>query len=283
MSVKFVIDETKDSMIRNLVGAGKNIMLTGATGCGKTSYCYKVGEDLGLDVTVINCGSLQDARTSLLGYFTLEDGNTNFHEAEFIRAIQRPNSLIVLDELSRATDDAYNILFPVLDHRREIRIDEQDGGSKVIKAHPTARFISTANIGIEYSSTRSIDRALQDRFMSFNIPYITGEELNNYIFTTEELTSDGKTRVAQMSKIYDYSHMLFGKGKIGTRISTRAVLDIVSLLKGRDFSVQQILDHAILSQYEQDSSTIVNDANVLREFADSIGIYEPSNNESVNG
>ena len=283
MSVKFVIDETKDSMIRNLVGAGKNIMLTGATGCGKTSYCYKVGEDLGLDVTVINCGSLQDARTSLLGYFTLEDGNTNFHEAEFIRAIQRPNSLIVLDELSRASDDAYNILFPVLDHRREIRIDEQDGGSKVIKAHPTARFISTANIGIEYSSTRSIDRALQDRFMSFNIPYITGEELNNYIFTTENLTSEGKTRVAQMSKIYDYSHMLFGKGKIGTRISTRAVLDIVSLLNGRDFSVQQILDHAILSQYEQDSSTIVNDANVLREFADSIGIYEPSNNESVNG
>tara|TARA_R110000824_G_scaffold202312_3_gene386569 strand:- start:1212 stop:2057 length:846 start_codon:yes stop_codon:yes gene_type:complete len=281
--VKFVIDETKDSMIRNLVGAGKNIMLTGATGCGKTSYCYKVGEDLGLDVTVINCGSLQDARTSLLGYFTLEDGNTNFHEAEFIRAIQRPNSLIVLDELSRASDDAYNILFPVLDHRREIRIDEQDGGSKVIKAHPTARFISTANIGIEYSSTRSIDRALQDRFMSFNIPYITGEELNNYIFTTENLTSEGKTRVAQMSKIYDYSHMLFGKGKIGTRISTRAVLDIVSLLNGRDFSVQQILDHAILSQYEQDSSTIVNDANVLREFADSIGIYEPSNNESVNG
>ena len=271
--MKFVIDETKDSMIRNLVGAGKNIMLTGATGCGKTSYCYKVGEDLGLDVTVINCGSLQDARTSLLGYFTLEDGNTNFHEAEFIRAIQRPNSLIVLDELSRASDDAYNILFPVLDHRREIRIDEQDGGSKVIKAHPTARFISTANIGIEYSSTRSIDRALQDRFMSFNIPYITGEELNNYIFTTENLTSEGKTRVAQMSKIYDYSHMLFGKGKIGTRISTRAVLDIVSLLKGRDFSVQQILDHAILSQYEQDSSTIVNDANVLREFADSIGIY----------
>ena len=281
--MKFVIDETKDSMIRNLVGAGKNIMLTGATGCGKTSYCYKVGEDLGLDVTVINCGSLQDARTSLLGYFTLEDGNTNFHEAEFIRAIQRPNSLIVLDELSRASDDAYNILFPVLDHRREIRIDEQDGGSKVIKAHPTARFISTANIGIEYSSTRSIDRALQDRFMSFNIPYITGEELNNYIFTTENLTSEGKTRVAQMSKIYDYSHMLFGKGKIGTRISTRAVLDIVSLLNGRDFSVQQILDHAILSQYEQDSSTIVNDANVLREFADSIGIYEPSNNESVNG
>ena len=174
-------------------------------------------------------------------------------------------------------------MFPVLDHRREIRIDEEEGGSKVIKAHPTARFISTANIGIEYSSTRSIDRALQDRFMSFNIPYITGDELNDYIYSTEELTSVGKKRVAQMSKIYDYSHTLFGKGKIGTRISTRAVLDIVSLLQGDDFSVQQILDHAILSQYEQDSSTIVNDANVLREFADSIGIYTPSDNESLNG
>jgi len=271
--VKFVIDETKDSMIRNLIGAGKNIMLTGATGCGKTSYCYKVGSDLDMDVVVINCGSTQDARTSLLGYFTLEDGNTNFHESEFVRAIQKPNTLIVLDELSRASDDAYNILFPVLDHRREIRIEEEGGGSSVIKAHSSVRFIATANIGVEYSSTRSIDRALQDRFMSFNIPYITGEELNSYISDTEEIDNAGMNRVKVMSQIYDYSHTLFGKGKIGTRISTRAVLDVVSLLKGNDFSVKQILDHAILSQYEQDSSTIVNDANVLREFADSLGVY----------
>ena len=77
--------------------------------------------------------------------------------------------------------------------------------------------------------------------------------------------------------ITNYSHNLFGKGKIGTRISTRSVIDTLSLIKA-DFGVRDILDHAILSQYEQDSSTIVNDANILREYADSIGVYNSRNN-----
>ena len=116
--MKFVIDETKNRMIKTLVEGGKNVMVTGATGAGKTTYCFKVAEELGMDCMVINCGSTQDARTSLLGYFTLEDGNTKFSPSDFIKAIQKPNTLIVLDELSRGSDDAFNILFPILDHRR---------------------------------------------------------------------------------------------------------------------------------------------------------------------
>ena len=49
--MKFVIDETKDKMIRSLVQGKKNVMITGATGAGKTSYCYMVGEDMGRNGT----------------------------------------------------------------------------------------------------------------------------------------------------------------------------------------------------------------------------------------
>tara|TARA_Y100000004_G_scaffold192100_1_gene252058 strand:- start:571 stop:1410 length:840 start_codon:yes stop_codon:yes gene_type:complete len=278
--MKFVIDNTKDSMIRSLIKGGKNVMLTGATGAGKTTYCFKMAEDLDMNCEVVNCGSTQDARTSLLGFFQLEDGNTKFTPSNFIKAIQTENTLVVLDELSRASDDAFNILFPVLDHRREIHIEEQDGSSRVVKVAKGVRFIATANIGMEYSSTRTLDRALQDRFMTFNLPYITGDQMVEFISDTQQMQANSMSKLETLAKVYDYSHTLFGKGKIGTRISTRSVIDTVSLIKD-GFSVKDILDNAILSQYEQDSSTIVNDANVLREFADSIGVYtdEDSNIE----
>jgi MoxR-like ATPase len=276
--MKFVIDETKDKMIHSLVEGGKNVMLTGATGAGKTTYCFEVAKDLGMDCVVINCGSTQDARTSLLGYFTLEDGNTNFSPSDFIKAIQKPNTLIVLDELSRASDDAFNILFPILDHRREVCVEEQDGSDRIIKVDDSVRFVATANIGLEYSATRSLDRALQDRFMTFNLPYITGEQLDVFINDSHDLSSENKSMVKTLSQVYDYSHTLFGKGKIGTRISTRSVIDVLSLVKG-GFKMKDILDHAILSQYEQDSSTIVNDANIIREYADSIGVYNKSSEQ----
>jgi len=278
--MKFVIDETKNKMIKTLVEDGKNVMVTGATGAGKTTYCFKVAEELGMDCMVINCGSTQDARTSLLGYFTLEDGNTKFSPSDFIKAIQKPNTLIVLDELSRGSDDAFNILFPILDHRREVTVEEQDGTDRIVKVEDSVRFIATANIGMEYSATRSLDRALQDRFMTFNLPYITGEQMSGYIDDSMELTDKDEEMVNLLAQVYDYSHTLFGKGKIGTRISTRSILDVMSLVKG-GFKMRDILDHAILSQYEQDSSTIVNDANVLREYADSLGVYLSDDSEEA--
>ena len=270
--MKFVIDKTKDKMIHSLIKGGKNVMLTGATGAGKTTYCFKIADELGMNCEVVNCGSTQDARTSLLGFFQLEDGNTKFTPSNFIKAVQTENTLIVLDELSRASDDAFNILFPILDHRREISIEEENGDSRKVKVAKGVRFVATANIGLEYSSTRTLDRALQDRFMTFNLPYITGEQMVDFISDTHELTPQDNKMVNVLSQVYDYSHTLFGKGKIGTRISTRSVIDTISLIKD-GFTVRDILDNAILSQYEQDSSTIVNDANVLREFADSIGVY----------
>ena len=277
--MKFVIDETKDKMITSLLKSGKNVMLTGATGAGKTTYCFELAEKLNMNCEVVNCGSTQDARTSLLGFFQLEDGNTKFTPSNFIKAIQTENTLIVLDELSRASDDAFNILFPILDHRREVCIEEEDGESRKVKVADGVRFVATANIGLEYSSTRSLDRALQDRFMTFNLPYITGEQMTTFIKGSHELTKDDEMMVNVLSKVYDYSHTLFGKGKIGTRISTRSVIDTLGLVKD-GFSVRDILDNAILSQYEQDSSTIVNDANVLREFADSIGVYGKSSSSN---
>jgi len=164
----FVIDETKKEMLTALIQSGKNCLLTGATGCGKTTLCFEIAKELGMNPVVINMGSTQDARTSLVGYHVLENGNTRFQVSDFINAIQTPNTLIILDELSRASDDAFNIVFPLLDFRKDIRVEElSNGNGETIHVDPTVRFVATANIGLDYSSARSLDRALKDRFYSF--------------------------------------------------------------------------------------------------------------------
>jgi len=55
-------------------------------------------------------------------------------------------------------------------------------------------------------------------------------------------------------------------------ISTRMVLECVPLLK--QFPLKAILNNVLLSMYEEDSCSIVNDANIIREYADSLGLFE---------
>ena len=269
----FVIDKTKKEILHTLVEEGKKCLLTGATGCGKTTLALEVAQELGMNPIVINCGSTQDARTSLLGHFTLKDGNTKFEQSDFLKSVQTPNTLIILDELSRASDDAYNILFPVLDFRSDIRVDEESGKARYIKVDDTVKFIATANVGMEYSSARVIDRALLDRFILFNLEYIKGKELKKYLTSIygSEVSKDAKP----LCDIYDYSHKLFQQAEISTRLSTRMIIESAPLVKR--FSVAQILDNVLLSVFSQDSSDIVNDANKLREYADTLGVYNERN------
>ena len=109
---------------------------------------------------------MEDPRSTLIGntHFNKSDG-TDFSESTFVKAIQTENAVILLDELSRAHPDAWNILMTVLDPgQRYLRLDEADG-SPTINVAKGVCFIATANIGNEYTSTRVMDKALLDRFI----------------------------------------------------------------------------------------------------------------------
>ena len=266
----FVIDDTKKEMLSTLIESGKNCLLTGATGCGKTTLCLEVANSLGMNPVVINMGSTQDARTSLIGYHVLEDGTTRFQTSDFIKAIQTPNTLIILDELSRASDDAFNIIFPLLDFRRDIRVEELGGSGETIMVDPSVRFVATANIGLDYSSARSLDRALKDRFIPFHLDYIKGKELTKYI--THLYDGEISKKAKPLVQVYDYSHQQYKESKISSQISTRMVLECVPLMD--KFTLKDILNNVLLSMYEEDSCSVINDANIIREYADSLGMFE---------
>ena len=211
---------------------GKNIMMTGPAGCGKTMAAKSVAEVLDRPDFYFNLGATQDPRSTLIGntHFNKEDG-TYFSEALFVKAIQTENAVILLDELSRAHPDAHNILMTVLDEgQRYLRLDEADD-SPTIKVAPGVTFIATANIGNEYTATRVMDRALMDRFIIVEMDVLDTEDevdLLAYLFPNLEFKS-----IEAIADIVGGTRkeMLTETPRISTAISTRNSVEMASLMK----------------------------------------------------
>jgi nitric oxide reductase NorQ protein len=151
-------------LVRSAMRA-ENILMTGPTGCGKTQAAKNLVRTLKRPDFYFNLGATQDPRATLIGntHFGKESG-TYFSQSLFVQAIQTEGAIILLDELTRAHPDAWNILMPVLDDgQRYLRLDEAPDSPTVAVAKGVT-FIATANIGTEYTSTRVMDRAMMDRF-----------------------------------------------------------------------------------------------------------------------
>lgn len=261
----FIIDKTRLQVCSTLVDANKNVLIVGATGSGKTSFGFKIAEELGLNPVAINCGSTQDARISFIGSYRLRNGNTEFIKADFIRNLQKPNTLIILDEISRSSDDAQNLLLPILDFRAEVKIDETD---EVIQVDPSVRFLATANLGAEYSAINSIDRALFDRFTTFHLEYMAEKELVHYILKTMKLSSEEESKLKDICAIYGFVNKMNEQQKMITRISPRMILNCTSLLGG--FTVKDIFDTVISSTFGTDD-TGLDDQMSIKQFMDAKG------------
>lgn len=143
---------------------GQNALLIGHSGTGKTELLDLAATALNRPCFVINFGATSEPRTALLGatHFNSSTG-TWFAESAFLRAVQTPYTLIILDELSRCRPEAYNIILPLLDGQRTVAVDERSD-SPVLELATGVSFMATANIGLQYSGTETLDHALLDRF-----------------------------------------------------------------------------------------------------------------------
>ena len=238
-------------LIRSAV-RGKNIMMTGPAGCGKTLGAKSLVNALDRPNFYFNLGATQDPRATLIGnvHFDKSKG-TFFSESLFVKAIQTPNAVILLDELTRAHPDAWNILMTVLDYgQRYLRLDEQDGQS-TIKVAEGVCFVATANIGNEYTATRQLDKALMDRFTVIEMDTLTDEEehgLLPYLFPTVNTDVLGNVaKIAFMTR----QESLTDNPRISSGVSTRTSVEIAGLLFD-GFNLEESADITIYPQYDAD-------------------------------
>jgi len=236
-------------LIRSAV-RGKNIMMTGPAGCGKTMAAKSVVNSLDRPDYYFNLGATQDPRGTLIGNTHFESSKgTYFSESLFVKAIQTPGAVILLDELSRAHPDAWNILMTVLDYgQRYLRLDEQDNQA-TIKVAEGVTFVATANIGNEYTSTRVMDKALMDRFTIVEMDVLSEgdeNELLNYMFPNVDATVIGNVaKIATLTRTESNSET----ARITSGISTRTTVELCGLLYD-GFNLEEASEVSIYPQYD---------------------------------
>ena len=238
-------------LVRSAV-RGKNILMPGPAGCGKTMAAKSLVNALDRPDFYFNLGATQDPRSTLIGNTHFEKSKgTYFSESLFVKAISTPDAVILLDELSRAHPDAWNILMTVLDEgQRYLRLDEADG-NETVKVAEGVTFIATANIGNEYTSTRVMDKALMDRFITVEMDVLNDEEehgLLSYMFP--HVDSDLLKSVAEIA----YATRTESKsetGRVSSGVSTRTSVEMAGLMYD-GFGLDEAAEVCVYPQYSED-------------------------------
>jgi MoxR-like ATPase len=233
---------------------GKNIMMVGPAGCGKTEAAKALPAATDRPFFYFNLGATQDPRATLIGNTHFKAGETAFDQSAFVKAIQTENAVILLDELSRAHPEAWNILMTVLDEgQRYLRLDE-DINAPTIHVASGVSFIATANIGTEYTSTRVLDRALMDRFEIIEVDILSKERESSLLAKRFPKLEAGL--IEAVADIADLTRKEWRseEGKLNTMVSTRMTVRVCDLLAD-GFTLAEAADVAILPFFDQSGGT----------------------------
>lgn len=243
----------------------KNIMMTGAAGCGKTMAAKMLVKALNRPHFYFNLGATQDPRGTLIGntHFEKESGTT-FQESVFVKAIQTENAVILLDEISRAHPEAWNILMTVLDQgQRYLRLDEHPD-APTIEVAKGVTFVATANIGNEYTATRAMDRALVDRFIIIEMETLNKDQESNLLKDLHPaLSVESCEQIAEIAEM-TRKDLKSEDPKLSTAISTRLCVELAGLMED-GFSLEEGAEVAIYPFYDEDGG-IDSERTFMKQF-----------------
>jgi MoxR-like ATPase len=205
-----------------------------------------------------NMGSTDDARATLIGNTAYKkEFGTVFYKSSFVNAITTPNSVVLLDEISRGTHSAWNILMTVIDPtQRYLRLDENESG-EVVEVASGVCFIATANIGSEFTSTRTLDRALSRRFpVKIEMHPLNGEELVRlFQITFPTRSEDVNNLFVTLANISDdlIAQCKVEDSPISSAISPANMVEMAELAMD-GFTLEEIAQVAIYPEYSNDGS-----------------------------
>ncbi|KPL59938.1 ATP-binding protein [Rossellomorea vietnamensis] len=249
----------EDSIIS--LSLGKNLLLKGPTGSGKTKLSDTLSSIFSQPMHSINCSVDLDAE-ALLGYKTISEragkNTIDFIEGPVIQAMKNGH-LLYIDEINMAKPETLPILNGVLDYRRSIT---NPFTGEVVKAAPSFGVVAAINEG--YVGTVPLNEALKNRFVVIDVPYIEGETLKSVIESQSKLTDD-----KLIGQFVDLSSDLLIQVKNGQiseeAASIRALLDACDL--ALYLPAKRAIQRGIVDKLEdeREKAAILNIAETLFE------------------
>ena len=203
----------------------KPVLLKGPSGSGKTKLAQSISNYFNQPMHSVNCSVDLDAE-SLLGFKTIiqKDGETviEFIEGPVVQAMKKGH-ILYIDEINMARPETLPILHSVLDHRRMLT---NPFTGEVIHAHENFSIISAINEG--YVGTSPMNEALKNRFVSFSVPYLSGEELRKVM--VDEFPKASEQLIDTMMNIGNDLKKQVMNGLLSDEsASIRSLLDAISL------------------------------------------------------
>lgn len=228
----FQIEKGTFEILKRNIEKGVNTLLIGSTGTGKTEIVANMAAALDLPITIFDMGTMSDPIMGLVGthVITVKDGKTQseFKRSRFSEVIQNPG-IVLLDEISRASAAANNLLFPVLDFRKELSMEYAFENTSPVKVHPQCVFFATANMGSQYTGAHKLDRALQDRFMPIEVDSLNLTDTKSTM--KKAFPKIAKTKVDKCVKIYSDINKEHDEFKIGFNLSMRHLKTVLGLVE----------------------------------------------------
>ena len=255
----FKVEKGLYEILKRNIEKNVNTLLLGETGCGKTEIVNHMAAVMEKPIHIIDMGTMTDAVSGLIGIHTVTivDGKTTstFKRSRFSEIIQQPG-IVLLDELSRASAQANNLLFPCLDFRRELPMEYCFEDQTPVKVHPDCVFIATANLGSQYTGTHKIDRALLDRFMTLKVTSPSMKDIKDSLIASYNVKG---IDIATIVEIYDNLLKAHSQFKIDFKLSFRHLKFITQMVED-GFTIYDAF-YAICN-----SMTNIEDTKILKDI-----------------
>lgn len=216
-----------------------NLLFVGPSGCGKSSIPEAFAQAHDMKFFKMNCASVRDPE-EWIGYREAVDGNTQFVESEFIKAVQQGNTVVVLDEFNRVEPWLHNTLYPLLDHTRKTIIHNKE----VVVGKGTV-FVATMNVGHRFTGTFVLDAAMANRFDAVvPLTYLPEEKETDLAI---ERTGISRPLAQQIVKVMSALRSTEKQLEIGMDVSVRTTLRIARLAENSELPMTKIIDYAAIS------------------------------------
>lgn len=243
-----IVGRTQEMQIlRAAIQLGRNLLIEGPVGVGKTFLVREILKDLRLAHERVD-GDTRYTESKLTGWFdppvVLKKGYVAscFMEGPLVSAMKQ-GKVLFINELNRMPESVQNILLPAMDERH-ITIPKLGR----IDAKPGFMVIATQNPR-EFTATHAISEALLDRFEMVPLSYQSQDEeceiLRNQL--------PGKVDEETLERVVDLVRATRNHPAIKRGASVRAALAVMTLISG-GVSLEEAVLIALPSRIEMVTS-----------------------------